>query len=114
MEGNHFRSSGSMPALQQNSQTSKEIRVDISIFVGPSIQSSFFGILCKCLDRNLCCFCPSSYDTRCLVNWIYQDFKISPNHFFPPRQPMHLQDTYVNKKLLASAVLYKPRGSEAG
>ena len=56
LEGNHFRSSGSMSALQQNSQTSKEIRVDISIFVGHSIQSSFFGILCNCLDHNLCCF----------------------------------------------------------
>ena len=34
--------------------------------------------------------------------------------FFPTTQPMHLQGTYIDGKLLGSALLYRHGTSEAG
>ena len=41
-------------------------------------------------------------------------FKKCPHNSFPPNPPMDLQNTYINGKLLASALFYRYGASKAG
>ena len=121
-EGSPFGSKESMPVSYQNSQTSKEIGLDISIFVGSSVlywhivkQSSIFvtasilnlrffvWVFSKIVDYVAFLHAVMVYYVQ-LVGYINNEllcFKKCQHEFFSSTSPSQPQDTYINDKLLA-------------
>ena len=113
----------------QNSQTSKETGVDISIFKSYSIlfrhivkhyhvfvAASMFNfqffiwmISGTLIDCELCCYLPYSYRTLCPFSSAYWILIISEMTiwFFSATTSMYLQNVYINDKFLVSTLLYR-------
>ena len=98
--GNHFRLWKSMLVSQQNSQTSKEIRVDISICSGSSV---LYWEIVKQLSVFLTAliFNFRLLDECIIRTWLLIVSFSSIQLWLATR---YLQDTYINGKLLASAL----------